>query len=110
MHAHVCVCLSIIAWACHRWAGLERAERYRQRIASRAPTNPDDGSSWDPEKLDDPDNPLPGRLDPITLQVRAVARLLQAGQCCISAFDTAKALDQIVGHAVSGKQAERQEG
>jgi hypothetical protein len=47
---------SVCIRACNRWSALGRAERYRNRCG-------DEGGP-----ADDPENPLPGFIDPITLQ------------------------------------------
>lgn len=49
-----------------RWSGLDRAERYRRRMASQAPALQNDSAS---RGTPDADSPLPNTLDPITLQV-----------------------------------------
>lgn len=69
----------------NRWSGVSRAERYRKR--ARNNTSGDGGDDNDGDENnnvedDDPDNPLPGFIDPITLAPVRDPAIAPSGHVC----------------------------
>ena len=70
----------------NRWSGVSRAERYRKRARNNGSGDggiDDDGADGDAEDPDDdPDNPLPGLIDPITLAPVRDPAIAPSGHVC----------------------------
>lgn len=69
----------------NRWSGVSRAERYRKRARNTSGDgggNDDDGAENGEDPDDDPDNPLPGLIDPITLAPVRDPAIAPSGHVC----------------------------